>query len=116
MLVPAAQFLTYPEAVELYSQLREIGVGALVKTCGPPTFPFGDGMYYQLLIEEAEATTAQATVEEFEQQRAARPVVRCPKCGTPDPAPIGRPVWWKRLYYAGTILHRCFNCEAEFPV
>lgn len=96
--------------------LQEAGVAALVKTCGPPTFPFGDGMYFQLLIEEDMAAIAQATVEEFEQQRAARPVPRCPRCGSPDPAPVHRPVWWKHLYYAGTTLHSCPNCGAEFAV
>ncbi|SNC62695.1 hypothetical protein SAMN06265337_0723 [Hymenobacter gelipurpurascens] len=116
MFIPAAQFLTYSEAVELYQLLQEAEVAALVKTCGPPTFPFGDGMYFQLLIEEEDTANAQATVEEFEQQRTARSVVRCPKCGTPDPAPVSNAAWWKRLYYAGTNLHSCPHCGAEFPV
>lgn len=116
MLIPAAQYLTYAEAVELYGLLREADVAALVKTCGPPTFPFGDGMYFQLLIEEDEAPTTQAIVEEFERHRAARSLLRCPRCGSPDPAPVPRPAWWKRVYYAGTTLHRCPKCGAEFAV
>lgn len=116
MLIPAAQFLTYAEAVALYNELREAEISTLVKTCGPPTFPFGDGMYYQLLIEEADAGAAQELVEAFERQRATPPAVRCPRCGTPEPAPILRPSWWKRLIYAGTQLHKCGNCGKEFPV
>ncbi|QNP51572.1 hypothetical protein H9L05_16480 [Hymenobacter qilianensis] len=41
MLLPAAQYLTYAEAVDLYNQLREAEIAALVKTCGPPSLPFG---------------------------------------------------------------------------
>ncbi|QNH63920.1 hypothetical protein [Hymenobacter sediminicola] len=116
MLTPAAQFLTYTEAVALYQQLREAEVDALVKTCGPPSFPFGDGMFYQLLIEEADVPLALALVEAFEQQRAAPKAVRCPRCRAEGAAPLARPAWWRRLYYAGTVLHQCPQCSAEFPV
>ncbi|RPD45899.1 hypothetical protein DNI29_17275 [Hymenobacter sediminis] len=115
MLLQAAQYLTYAEAVTLYQQLHEAGVPALVKSCGPPTFPFGEGKYYQLLIEEADTTTAQVVVEAFEQQRTTPAAPRCPRCGTPDPVPVSRPTWWKRLFYAGTTLHKCRSCDAEFP-
>jgi hypothetical protein len=116
MLIPAAQFLTYAEAVALYQQLKEAEVDALVKTCGPPTFPFGDGMYYQLLIEEADAPAARETVEAFECQRTTPRPVRCPRCRAEGAAPLTRPAWWQRLYYAGTQLHECPGCGAEFPV
>ena len=55
MLIPAAHYLTYAEAVSLYNELRDADIAALVKTCGPPSLPFGEGLYYQLLIEEDEA-------------------------------------------------------------
>ncbi|WBA43200.1 hypothetical protein [Hymenobacter canadensis] len=116
MLIPAAQFLTYAEAVALYNQLKDADVDALVKTCGPPSFPFGDGMYYQLLIEEADVPLAQETVEVFELQRAAPKAVRCPSCRAEGAAPLARPAWWKKLVYAGTTLHKCPQCGAEFPV
>jgi hypothetical protein len=116
MLVTAAEFLTYREAVALYNMLRESEIETLVKTCGPPTFPFGDGMYYQLLIDEAAAPAAQETLQAFELQRTAPQALRCPWCKTPDPAPIPRLPWWKRLFYAGTILHKCGGCGKEFPV
>lgn len=115
MLIPAAQFLTYAEAVVLYNQLLEVEVAALVKTCGPPSFPFGDGLYYQLLIEEADAPVVQELVEAFELHRTTAVALRCPRCGAPEPTPVARPAWWKRLYYAGTTLHSCSNCRAEFP-
>ncbi|GAB3222965.1 hypothetical protein GCM10027346_01480 [Hymenobacter seoulensis] len=116
MLVPAAQFLTYAEAVALYNLLLEVEVDALVKTCGPPSFPFGDGLYYQLLIEEADAPAAQDVVDAFERHRTTAAPLRCPTCGTPEPTPVAHPAWWKRLYYAGTTLHTCPNCHAEFPL
>lgn len=116
MLIPAAQYLTYAEAVELYQTLQAAEINALVKSCGPPSFPFGEGIYYQLLIEEADAPAAQETVATFEQVRATVPMLRCPRCGTPDPLPLLRPVWWKRLFYAGTCLHKCGQCGVEFPV
>ncbi|WP_188558434.1 hypothetical protein [Hymenobacter glacieicola] len=116
MLTPAAQYLTYAEAVALYQQLRQADIDALVKTCGPPTFPFGEGMYYQLLIEQADASAAQATVEAFERQRATPPAPRCPRCGAPEPMAVPRPAWWKRVFYAGTALHKCPRCGAEFPL
>jgi DNA-directed RNA polymerase subunit RPC12/RpoP len=115
MLVTAAEFLTYREAVELYSQLQELEILALVKTCGPPTFPFGDGMYYQLLIEDTALPDAQEVLQAFAQQRAETPVLRCPRCGSTSPAPISGAAWWKRLFYAGTTLHKCANCGKEFP-
>lgn len=116
MLTPAAQFLTYAEAVALYTQLNGLEVAALVKTCGPPTFPFGDGMYYQLLIEEADVPLAREAVEAFEQQRATPKAVRCPRCRTNGAEPLARPKWWQRLYYAGTVLHQCPGCGRKFPV
>ena len=116
MLTPAAQFLTYAEAVALYTLLKEAEVDALVKTCGPPSFPFGDGMYYLLLIEQADVARAQETVDAFEQQRAAPPILRCPRCRAEGAAPLARPAWWQRLYDAGTVLHQCPQCGAEFPV
>ncbi|MBX0289537.1 hypothetical protein K3G63_03760 [Hymenobacter sp. HSC-4F20] len=115
MLTPAAQYLTYAEAVMLYQQLQASGVDALVKTGGPPTFPFGEGMYYQLLIEETDTVAARAVVEAFELQRATSLAPRCPRCGTPDPVPVLRLAWWKRLFYVGTTLHECRSCGAEFP-
>ena len=117
MLVPAADYLTYAEAVALYGDLRDAGITALVKSVGPPTFPYGEGMYYQLWIEETEAEAAREMVEAFEAARTSLRALRCPKCGAPDPPPVSnRPAWWKQLFYAGTTLHKCARCGAEFPV
>ncbi|GGF07502.1 hypothetical protein [Hymenobacter cavernae] len=114
MLIPAADYLTYAEAVTLYNELRDAEIIALVKTAGPPSFPFGDGLYYQLLIEEDEAEAAQEIVAEFERQRAAINPHRCPRCNSTDPTPVSHMRWWKRLFYAGTTLYQCPNCGAEF--
>jgi DNA-directed RNA polymerase subunit RPC12/RpoP len=114
MLIPAADYLTYAEAVTLYNELREAEIIALVKTAGPPSFPFGDGLYYQLLIEEDEAEAARDIVAEFEQHRTAVVPNRCPRCGSTDTLPAPHVRWWKRLFYAGTTLYQCQNCAAEF--
>ncbi|UOQ71055.1 hypothetical protein [Hymenobacter cellulosilyticus] len=114
MLVPAAQYLTYAEAVQLYNELLEAEISALVKTCGPPSFPFGDGIWYQLLIEETDAAAARELVARFEAQRAAVAVLRCPRCGSTDTQPLEQRSFWQRLYYAGTTLYRCAGCNRNF--
>lgn len=114
MLIPAAQYLTYAEAVELYNQFRKAEIAALVKTCGPPSLPFGEGMYYQLLIEEGAAAAAHPLVVAFDQQRAAPALPRCSRCGSFDASPVLRLAWWKRLFYAGTTLYACQECRKEF--
>ncbi|MCB2377112.1 hypothetical protein LGH70_05935 [Hymenobacter sp. BT635] len=114
MLIPAAQYLTYAEAVQLYNELLAAEINSLVKTCGPPSFPFGDGIWYQLLIEEADADAARELVVHFEAQRTSLTVLRCPRCGAPDPQLLARPGFWRRLYYAGTTLYRCAGCGRNF--
>ncbi|WP_345072934.1 hypothetical protein [Hymenobacter fastidiosus] len=114
MLIPAAYYLTYAEAVRLYNELLDAEISALVKTCGPPSFPFGDGIWYQLLIEEEEADAARAIVEAFEAGRAVVAIVRCPRCGSAGTEPVPRPAFWQRLYYAGTTLYQCAGCGRKF--
>ncbi|MBC6989836.1 hypothetical protein [Hymenobacter sp. BT491] len=114
MLVPAANYLTYAEAVGLYNQLLDAEIVSLVKTCGPPSLPFGDGLYYQLLIEADETVAAQEILAEFERKRTEPLPQRCPRCGSPDAWPVPRTSWLKRLFYAGTTLYQCRNCGEEF--
>ncbi|GAB3833187.1 hypothetical protein [Hymenobacter jeollabukensis] len=117
MLVVAAEYLTYAEAVGLYHRLHdEAAIVSLVKNYGPATLPFGDGLYFRLLIEEADVGAAQAIVEEFEQRRTERAAVRCPRCGSYQvwPAPAGARPWYKRLFYAGTTLYHCQHCGYDF--
>ncbi|WP_133272657.1 eL43 family ribosomal protein [Hymenobacter radiodurans] len=114
MLVLAAQYLTYAEAVDLYNQLREAEIAALVKTCGPPSLPFGEGLYYQLLMEEEDAPDAHQIVAAFELRRAAPALHRCSRCGSLHTTLVHQLAWWKRLYYAGTTLYSCQQCGKEF--
>ncbi|GAA3944632.1 hypothetical protein [Hymenobacter algoricola] len=114
MLIPAAQYLTYAEAVTLYNELLDAGISALVKACGPPGFPFGDGIWYQLLIEEEAAAAARPIVADFDARRTAPLPGRCPRCGSSDTGPVARPAWWQRLFYAGTTLLRCGGCGRSF--
>ncbi|WP_400190827.1 hypothetical protein [Hymenobacter sp. B81] len=117
MLVVAAEYLTYTEAVGLYRRLHdEAGVVSLVKNYGPATLPFGDGLYFRLLIEEEDVAAAREIVAAFELQRTERAAVRCPRCGSYEawPEPEACQPWYKRLYYAGTTLYRCQRCGEEF--
>ncbi|OON69472.1 hypothetical protein [Hymenobacter sp. CRA2] len=116
MLVAVAEYLTYTEAVGLYRRLHdEAAVVSLVKNYGPATLPFGDGLYYRLLVEEEDVATARPIVQEFEQQRTERAAVRCPHCGSYHVWPEQtRQPWYKRLFYAGTELFRCQHCGQEF--
>jgi len=114
MLVVAATYLTYAEAVVLYHELLDVQVVTLVKSCGPPSLPYGDGLYYQLLLEETEADAAQATLADFAARRAAAPQVRCARCGAEEVGPAPRRAWWQRWFYAGTTLYKCQACGAEF--
>ncbi|RTQ45595.1 hypothetical protein EJV47_24180 [Hymenobacter gummosus] len=117
MLVPAAEYLTYTEAVGLYQRLHdEAGIVSLVKNYGPATLPFGDGLYFRLLIEEEDVAAAQDIVAEFERRRTERAAVRCPHCGSYHvwPEPEAQQPWYKRIFYAGTTLHRCQHCGEEF--
>ncbi|TGE24269.1 hypothetical protein E5K00_03380 [Hymenobacter aquaticus] len=114
MLIPAAQYLTYAEAVALYNDLLGLEISSLVKTCGPPSFPFGDGIWYQLLIEEADAGAARELLEQFEARRTTLAVLRCPRCGSPEVAPAPAVRFWQRLFYAGTTRYRCAGCGRHF--
>ena len=117
MLVAVAEYLTYTEAVGLYHRLHdEAGVVSLVKNYGPATLPFGDGLYFRLLVEEEDVAAVRDIVAEFERSRAEHAAVRCPHCGSFDawPQPPPEQPWYKRLFYAGTTLYRCRNCGGEF--
>lgn len=114
MLVPVAQYLTYAEAVVLYYELLQADMVALVKAHGPPSLPYGEGMYYQLFIEEALMEAAQPLLADFEQMRHAPKVPRCPRCGSLAVAPAERVAWWRRLFYAGTTPMQCAACQRVF--
>ncbi|QNE39448.1 hypothetical protein F1C16_07715 [Hymenobacter sp. NBH84] len=114
MLVPAARYLTYTEAVVLYNELLQADIVVLVKAHGPPSLPYGEGMYYQLLIEEALVETAQPLLTNFEQERTAPKLPRCPRCGSLAVAPAERVAWWRQLLYVGTTPMRCATCQNVF--
>ena len=114
MLVPVAAYLTYAEAVALYHALLAADIVALVKAHGPPSLPYGEGMYYQLLIEEALVAEAQLLLAEFEQERTIPKPPRCPRCGSLAVAPAAHVAWWRRLLYAGTTPYRCATCRRVF--
>ncbi|KAA3438294.1 hypothetical protein [Rufibacter hautae] len=115
-LVPAAKYLTYTEAIGLYNALTQVGVVAMVKTCGPPSLPFGDGLYYQLQLQKKDLAAAQPVLEEFSQKQAqiSEEAQTCPHCGSVYVWPERDLAWWKKLVYAGTTVYKCQNCSHSF--
>ncbi|MFB9861985.1 hypothetical protein [Rufibacter immobilis] len=115
-LVPAAKYLTYTEAIGLYNALEQVGVVALVKSCGPPSLPFGDGLYYQLQLQEKDLIPAQPVLNEFIQQQAniSQETQTCPNCGSLQVWPQRNLSWWKKVLYAGTTVYQCTGCSHSF--
>ncbi|MBC3541667.1 hypothetical protein ACFSC6_01940 [Rufibacter sediminis] len=115
-LVPAAKYLTYTEAIGLYNALTQVGVVALVKTCGPPSLPFGDGLYYQLQLQQKDLEAAHPVLEEFSQKQAQISVEAqtCPRCGSVYVWPDSHLPWWKKVIYAGTTVYKCQDCGHSF--
>lgn len=114
MLVPVATYLTYAEAVTLYHELLAADMVTLVKAHGPPSLPYGEGMYYQLFLEEEWVETAQPVLMAFEQERATPQLPRCPRCGSLAVAAATRVTWWRRLLYMGTTPMQCAACQRVF--
>ncbi|GGK68840.1 hypothetical protein ACD591_17410 [Rufibacter glacialis] len=115
-LVPAAQYLTYSEAVDLYQQLTQTGISALVKSCGPPTLPFGEGLYFQVQVQEKDVPSAQPLLEAFSQNQAEKPheAPKCQACGAAEIEPQRNLSWWKKVLYAGTTVYQCQGCRHTF--
>ncbi|AKQ45436.1 hypothetical protein TH63_06950 [Rufibacter radiotolerans] len=115
-LVPAATYLSYAEAADLYQALQEVDVPVLVKSCGPPTLPYGEGKYFQLLVPEDALLAAQPLLEAFSVKQAqnAQLPFACPKCRSLDVGPRQNLAWWRKLLYAGTTLYRCLACRHSF--
>ncbi|MGV3539893.1 MAG: hypothetical protein ACO1OQ_08790 [Rufibacter sp.] len=115
-LVPVAQYLTYPEAVQLYGHLAEMEVVAQVKSCGPPSFPYMEGIYFQLLIPEDTVAVAQPVLDLFSQKQPqnGNTFPACPVCASTAVAPANALPWYKKLYYLGTSVYRCGGCGHSF--
>lgn len=116
-LVCAAEYLSYQEGILLYNKLEEAGISALVKTCGPPSIPFGTGQFYQLLVPEEDFSEASQIAEFFKTDLAiAKSVVKCPRCKSeavfkPETLPF-----WQRIYFAGTEVYKCESCGKKFSI
>lgn len=115
-LVPAAKYLTYTEAIGLYNALEQEGVIALVKSCGPPSLPFGEGLYYQLQLKEEDLATARPVLAEFSEKQAKISLEpqTCSHCGSVHVWPERNLSWWKKVIYAGTTVFKCQHCGHEF--
>jgi len=115
-LVPAAMYLTYAEAVTLFQALAAAEMPTLVKSCGPPTLPYGEGKFFQLLLREEDLEAAQPVLTSFSEKQAEnrnRPL-SCPRCGSFAVQAAGKLPWWRRWLYAGTTVFRCSSCLRLF--
>ena len=115
-LVPAATYLSYAEAADLYQALQEVHVLALVKTCGPPTLPYGEGKYFQLLVSEEAQLTVQPVLEAFSEKQAQNVQLpfACPKCRSLEVGLRQNLAWWRKILYAGTTVYQCQTCCHSF--
>ena len=69
-LVPVAEYCTNAEAAGTSQALANCRVAALVKSCGPARFPFGEGMDFQLLVQEKELAWAISVYALFSEKHA----------------------------------------------
>jgi phage FluMu protein Com len=110
-LICIADFLTYEEGILLYNNLQEAGISALVKSSGPPSIPFGEGLFYQLLIEEEILEQAMEIAADFMQQvKEARKIISCPRCRSVAVFKVESLSFWQKIYYAGTQVFQCESC------
>ena len=114
-LVCIADFLSYQEGILLYNKLQEAEISALVKTCGPPSIPFGEGQFYQLLVPEEDFLNAQEITGIFKTELAvAKSVIKCPKCRSTAILEARSLPFWQRIYYIGTQVFKCETCGKKF--
>ena len=114
-LVCAATYLSYEEGVLLFNDLEEAGIPALVKSCGPPSIPFGEGQFFQLLVSEENLETATEITEEFRQEVSiARLIKKCPRCRSEAVLKAKTLPFWQKIYFAGTQVFKCESCGKKF--
>ncbi|GAA4298249.1 hypothetical protein [Nibribacter koreensis] len=115
-LVTLAQYLTYAQAVDLYNDLMDIEVVALVKSCGPPSLPYGAGIYYQLLVKQQDFLPSQAVLAEFSQKQAENESQSstCPHCSSQQVTLKTNLSWWRKIIYAGTTVWKCQTCHRTY--
>ena len=114
-LICIADYLSYEEGILLYNALQEAEIPALVKSCGPPSIPFGEGLYYQLLIPEEDSEKAAEITENFKLQfRETKQLIRCPRCNSEIVLRIPQKAFFQKLFYFGTELYRCPDCKRTF--
>ncbi|MBK0402902.1 IS1 family transposase [Adhaeribacter sp. BT258] len=114
-LVCAASYLSYEEGILLFNDLEEAGIPALVKSCGPPSIPFGEGQFFQLLVAEENQETATGIAEKFRHEVAvARLMLKCPGCRSEAVLKVKTLPFWQKIYFAGTQVFKCESCGKKF--
>lgn len=114
-LVSAANYLSYEEGILLYNALQDSGISAIVKNSGPPSIPFGEGQYYELLVQEEDFTVAAEITEKFrEEVKARKQIIKCPRCKSVAVFKPEKLPFWQKIYYAGTDVFKCSNCGKTF--
>lgn len=113
--VCVADYLSYDEGVSLFKELEEAGISALVKSCGPPSIPYGEGLYFQLLINDENLEKASEIVRNFKNELlASRQFLKCPRCRSEAVFKPNKLPFWQKIYYAGTEVFKCENCRKKF--
>jgi DNA-directed RNA polymerase subunit RPC12/RpoP len=110
-----ADYLSYEEGILLYQELQENNISALVKSCGPPSIPFGEGLYFQLLVPEEDLVKSlEITKNLMPAIDQLRQKIKCPRCKSEAVFPVQTLGFWQRLYFAGTDVYTCDNCRKKF--
>ncbi|MFC5270124.1 hypothetical protein [Adhaeribacter terreus] len=114
-LVCAATYLSYEEGILLFNDLEEAGIPALVKSCGPPSIPFGEGQFFQLFVSEENLAKASEITESFRREVAIAGLVKkCPRCRSEVVLMAKSLPFWQKIYYAGTQVYECESCRKKF--
>ena len=114
-LICVAEYLSYEEGTLLFHALEEAQISALVKSCGPPSIPFGEGQFYQLLVPEDDLLQAKEIAANFKLQVAEiSKIIRCPQCKSEAVFKPENLPFWKRIYFAGTEVYKCESCGKTF--
>ncbi|MFC6999650.1 hypothetical protein [Rufibacter roseus] len=116
--ITVAEYITYAEAVELYQALEQVEILSLVKSCGPPSLPFGEGIYYQLQIKIKDHQVAEPVLRLFSENQAKNrvQVPTCPTCGSVYVEPEEKLPLWRKIIYAGTTVYKCQPYQHTFFV
>lgn len=114
-LLCVADFLSYEEGIILYNALEEAEIPALVKSCGSPSIPFGEGQFFQLLVAAEDLEKATEIADGFKAELIRiKGIIKCPNCKSEAVFKAQSLPFWQKIYYSGTEVLQCESCGKLF--